>query len=136
MHNYAASGLFAHSATLDEQFENVLGNDIGYAELRYFADVSPGQSLGMLHEGPVINMQSPQAFAGGNLGPLLLPTTTKHEITLQFYLGDPGDAIRLFNGAEIHTAVPEPSSAVLGVLGVLILGAWGRTRRRRRGELA
>ncbi len=134
VHNYAASGLFAHSASLDGQFENVLGNAIGYAELRYFAEVSPGKSLGMLLEGPVINMPSPQPFVGGNLGPLLLPTTIEHEITLQFYLGDPGDAIRLFNSAEIHTVVPEPSSAVLGLLGVVMLGAVGSKRGRSWGR--
>lgn len=116
VHNYAASGLFAHTASLDGQFENVLGNAIGYADLRFFAEVTPGQSLGLIHEGPVIDMPSPQPFVGGMLGPLVLPTTIRHELTLQFYLGDPGDAIRLFNSAEMHT-VPEPSAVVLGVAG-------------------
>ena len=133
VHNYAASGLFAHSATLDGQFENVLGNAIGYAQLSYSAAVSPGQSLGLLLEGPIINMPSPQPFVGGNLGPLLLPTTTKHEITLQFYLGDPGDAIRLFNSAEMHTSVPEPSTMVLACLAGAGL-AVPMLRRRRNGK--
>jgi|GEM_PF-3291118 len=117
-HNYAASGLFAHTATLDGQFENVLGNQIGFADLTFIAAVSPdyGQNLGQLHEGPVNNSPSPQPFVGGNLGPLVLPTTIAHLITLQFYLGDPGDAIRLFNSAEIHTVVPEPSTMVLACL--------------------
>jgi hypothetical protein len=131
VHNYAASGLFAHTASLDGQFENVLGNAIGYADLRFFAEVYPGQSLGMIHEGPVIDLPSPQAFVGGNLGPLVLPTTIRHELTLQFYLGDPGDAIRLFNSAEIHTTVPEPSGVVLGALGAAFVLTWAVRSRKR-----
>ncbi|MEX2113097.1 MAG: PEP-CTERM sorting domain-containing protein [Pirellulales bacterium] len=128
VHNYAASGAGTHTATLDGQFENVLGNDIGYAELRLFAAVN-SQSMGMLQEGPVINSPSPQAFVGGMLA-LELPTTTEHIFTFQFYLGDPGDAIRLFNSAELHTFVPEPSSAVLGLLGAGMLGVLGCKRAR------
>ncbi len=134
-HNYAASGLFAHTATLDGQFENVLGNQIGFADLTFIAAVSPdyGQSLGMLNEGPVINSPSPQPFVGGDLGPLVLPTTIAHLITLQFYLGDPGDAIRLFNSAEIRTVVPEPSTMVLACLAGAGL-AVPILRRRRNGK--
>lgn len=134
-HNYAASGLFAHTATLDGQFENVLGNQIGFADLTFIAAVSPdyGQNLGVLHEGPVNNSDSPQPFVGGDLGPLVLPTTIAHLITLQFYLGDPGDAIRLFNSAEIHTVVPEPGTLVLaGLAGVGL--AMPMLRRRRSGK--
>jgi hypothetical protein len=134
-HNYAASGLFAHTATLDGQFENVLGNQIGFADLTFIAAVSPdyGQNLGLLHEGPVNNSPSPQPFVGGNLGPLVLPTTIAHLITLQFYLGDPGDAIRLSNSAEIRTVVPEPSGVVLGAVGAaLVLMGASRSRSRKR----
>lgn len=131
-HNYAASGLFAHTATLDGQFENVLGNQIGLAELTFIAAVSPdhGQNLGLLHEGPVINSPSPQPFVGGDLGPLVLPTTIAHLITLQFYLGDPGDAIRLFNSAEIRTTVPEPSSMALAGFAAAGLAVASLRRRR------
>jgi len=130
VHNYAASGLFDHTATLDGQFENVLGNQIGYADLKMIAAVS-GQGLGMLIEGPVSGLPSIQPFDGGTLGPLTLPTTTKHEITLQFYLGDPGDAIRLFDSAEIHTVVPEPSGIVPSAFGAAIILAWRRRSRSR-----
>jgi hypothetical protein len=85
----------------------------------------------VLYEGPAINLPSPQPFDGGTLGPLLLPTTTKHEITLQFYLGDPGDAIRMFDSAEIHTVVPEPSGFVAGAFGAAIILAWRRRSRSR-----
>lgn len=124
VHNYTASGLGTHTATLDGQFENVLGNDIGYAELRLFADVN-SQSMGMLHEGPAINSPSPQPFGGGMLA-LQLPTTTEHSLLFQFYLGDPGDAIRLFNSGELHTVVPEPSSVLLAVVGVGMICLTGR----------
>ncbi|MGD9648160.1 MAG: hypothetical protein AB7U73_20790 [Pirellulales bacterium] len=130
VHNYAASGLFAHTATLDGQFENVLGNEIGFADLKFFAAVN-GQSLGTLIEGPATGLPIVQPFVGGTLGPLLLPTTTEHEIKLQFYLGDPGDAIRMFNSAEIHTAVPEPSGVRAGLLGAAMILAW-RVRLRSR----
>jgi len=130
-HNYAASGLFAHTATLDGQFENVLGNQIGFADLTFIAAVSPdyGQSLGLLHEGPVNNSPSPQPFVGGDLGPLILPTTIAHLITLQFYLGDPGDAIRLSNSAEIRTVVPEPSGVVLSAVGAALVLMWASRSR-------
>lgn len=128
VHNYTASGLGTHTATLDGQFENVLGNDIGYADLRLFAAVN-SQSMGMLHEGPVINSPSPQAFGGGMLA-LQLPTTTEHSLLFQFYLGDPGDAIRLFNSGELHTVVPEPSSVLLALVGAGMICVWGCRRAR------
>lgn len=128
-HNYAASGILSHSAVLDGQFENVLGNPISYAELFYTPQVFPGVfnvSLGTAHEGPVSGVLGPVPF-DDFLGPILLPTTTQHEITLGFYLDSPGDAIRLFNSAEIHTIVPEPTSAVL--LWSIATGLIGRRRQ-------
>ncbi len=114
-HNYAASGLASHSAVLDGQFENTLGAPISYAELFYTPTVN-NQGMGMAHEGPVINMLGPVPFADV-LGPLVLPTTTEHLINIGFYLDSPGDAIRLFDSAELHTFVPEPSSSALLIAG-------------------
>ncbi|MDZ4657583.1 MAG: PEP-CTERM sorting domain-containing protein [Bythopirellula sp.] len=128
-HNYAASGLLSHSAVLDGQFENVLGNPISYAELFYTPRVYPenfGMTMGTAHEGPVSGVLGPVPF-DELLGPIVLPTTIEHEITLGFYLDAPGDAIRLFNSAEIHTIVPEPTSAVLFL--TAIVGFVGRWRK-------
>jgi hypothetical protein len=122
-HNYSASGLGSHSALLDGQFENTLGVPISYAELFYTPTVN-GQGMGSAHEGPVINMLGPVPF-NDVLGPLVLGTTTEHHINIGFYLDSPGDAIRLFDSAELHTFVPEPASAALLAATLLI-------RRRRR----
>jgi hypothetical protein len=126
-HNYAASGLQVHTAHIDGQFENTLGNPISYAELFYSPSVN-GFGMGTAHEGPAINTVGPVPF-DEDLGPLPLPTTTRHEINISFYLDSPGDAIRLFNSAELRTRVPEPAT------GTLALAATGLatllTRRRR-----
>lgn len=113
-HNYSAPGLASHSAVLDGQFENTLGAPISYAELFYTPTVN-GQGMGTAHEGPVINLPGPIPFDAA-LGPLVIGTTTEHRINLSFYLDSPGDAIRLFNSAELHTYVPEPTSAMLLLL--------------------
>jgi hypothetical protein len=127
LHDYAASGVFTHSAHLDGQFENVLNNPIGGAELNFIADVS-GQNLGVFHDGPISGVNV-HPFAA-DLGPLVLPTTTQHALTFQFYLDEPGDAIRLFNSAEIHTG-PEPSTMLLAA--IALLGArWRACRPGRR----
>lgn len=128
VHNYAASGLLSHSAVLDGQFENVLGNPISYAELFYTPQVFPevfNVSMGTAHEGPVSGVLGPVPF-DEILGPILLPTTTEHEITLGFYLDSPGDAIRLFNSAEIHTIVPEPTiqMLLLSAMASLVARRW------------
>jgi len=127
VHNYAASGLSSHSANIDGQFENTLGNPISYAELFYTPRVN-SQGMGTAHEGPVSGVPGPVPFAD-NLGPLLLPTTTEHEITIGFYLDSPGDAIRLFNSAALHTVVPEPASAGLALV-ALGLGSLVACRRQ------
>ena len=120
-HNYSASGLGSHTAVLDGQFENTLGAPISYAELFYTPTVN-NQGMGSAHEGPVINMLGPVPFADV-LGPLVLGTTTEHLINIGFYLDSPGDSIRLFDSAELHTYVPEPSAAALlsaGLAAILV----------------
>jgi len=123
-HHYASSGLQAHTAAIDGVFNNTLGTDVGGASLEYYADVN-GQSLGGyatgLYSGP-----EGETF-NGSLGPLLTPTTTEHHMKLRFYLDTLGDAIEMFNSAEIHTVVPEPT--VLGLLlpslGILLVAGRG-----------
>ncbi len=129
-HNYAASGIAMHDAMIDGQFENTLGNSISYAELFYTATVNIFD-LGTAHEGPAASVPGPVPF-GDTLGPITLLTTTEHLHTLSFYLDAPGDAIRLFNSAEIHTFVLEPATLVL-VGACLSVGIF--MARRRKAEI-
>lgn len=127
VHDYAASGVFSHTGELEGQFENVLGNPIGGAELNYIADVS-GQNLGVFHDGPITGVLV-HPFAQ-TFGPLVLPTTTEHSLTFQFYLDEPGDAIRLFDSAEIHS-VPEAGALLFTGMGFVCSALVWRHRRKR-----
>lgn len=124
-HNYAASGLGSHSASLDGQFENTLGSVISYTDLLFTVQVN-SQFVGSSYEGPADGVPEPVPF-DAFLGPLELPTTTRHELSLFFYLDAPGDAIRLFNSAELRTIVPEPGTACLALM---VLGSLAASRRR------
>lgn len=130
VHNYAASGAYSHTALLHGQFENLLGNNIGLAWLDVSASVN-AFAIGGMSAGPVEGVPGPVEFFDA-AGPLLLPTTTQHTLIHHFYLGDPGDAIRLFNSSEIHTVVPEASSTLLALTGTLIILGRARSRWARR----
>lgn len=122
VHNYAASGLQAHTAWIDGVFDNTVDHDVRGASLEYRAWIN-SQPMGTfatgLYAGP-----GPHPFMGG-LGPLVLPTTTEHHMEMRFYLDSLGDSIELFNSAEIHT-VPEPAAAAA----MLVLGMMTSLRRR------
>ena len=125
IHNYAASGLLPHTALIDGQFDNTIDHEVKGASLDYFASVN-GQSLGSFITG-IYAGPGPEPFDGA-LGPLLLPTTTEHHMTLRFYLDSLGDSIELFNSAELHSGVPEPAAWAF-VLVALITIAASRHRR-------
>lgn len=112
-HNYAASGLQVHTADIDGQFDNQIDHNVQGASLEYYADIN-GQSLGSFVTGIYVGL-GPAPFAD-TLGPLPLPTTTEHHMKLRFYLDSLGDSIELFNSAEIHTNVPEPSALALATI--------------------
>lgn len=123
IHNYAASGLGSHLSILDGQFENTLGGPISFANLNFVARVN-NILVGSTGVGPAMGLGPVPFF--DVLGPLELPTTTEHEFQFDFYLDAPGDAIRLFDSAELHTSIPEPRSLVLAALAAIAL-----TRRQR-----
>lgn len=125
IHNYAASGLLAHMAQIDGQFDNTIDHEVKGASLDYFATIN-GQSLGVFTTGFYAG-PGPEPF-DGTLGPLLLPTTTEHHMKLRFYLDSLGDSIELFNSAELHSGVPEPAAWAF-VLVALITIAASRHRR-------
>ena len=125
IHNYAASGLLAHTAHIDGQFDNTIDHEVKGASLDYFAEVN-GQSLGFFGTG-IYAGPGPEPF-DGDLGPLLLPTTTEHHMTLRFYLDSLGDSIELFNSAELHSGVPEPAAG--GVMFVALASILASCRRR------
>lgn len=128
VHHYAASGLQSHTASIDGVFDNTIDHEVRGADLLYLASIN-GQSLGGFGTGFYAG-PGPHPFMG-NLGPLVLPTTTEHHMTLRFYLDSLGDSIELFNSAEIHT-VPEPASAVL-ILALGVVFASRRSRSTRNG---
>jgi len=117
IHHYAASGLQSHTASIDGVFDNTIDHEVRGADLLYLADIN-GQPLGAygtgFYAGP-----GPHAFMG-SLGPLVLPTTTEHHMTLRFYLDSLGDSIEMFNSAEIHTT-PEPAGAALVIAACMLV---------------
>lgn len=124
-HHYAASGLQTHTASIDGVFNNTIGTEVGGVSLDYFGDIN-GQSLGGYGTGFYSGPEG-ETF-NGSLGPLVLPTTTEHHMKLRFYLDSLGDSIEMFNSAEIHTVVPEPTTLALLLpsLGILLAS---RSRR-------
>jgi hypothetical protein len=74
--------------------------------------------MGVFHDGPVTG-NGPIPFSG-NLGPLHLPSTEEHDLTLGFYLDSLGDAIRLDNSVELHS-IPEPTTGAAFALAMLTL---------------
>ncbi len=118
-HNYAASGTLSHTALLDGQAENTLSNLVGGVEFFFTAEVNTF-GLGVLHKGLYSGIENPLFQFNGVLGPKVLPTTTKHILSFQFYFDVKGDAIRLFDSAEIHT-VPEPATGAMFALAMAVL---------------
>ncbi len=115
VHDYIASGAFTYTTEIDGQFENTLNNLIGGIELNFIADVN-GNNLGVFQEGPIENVLV-HPFAD-TFNPQVIATTSQTELTFQFYLDSPGDAIRLFNSAEV-VGVPEPSTMFLAAIALL-----------------
>jgi hypothetical protein len=132
-HNYVVAGPAMHDAMIDGQFENTLGNPISFADLNYTATVN-NYFIGSTYEGPAMGVPGPVPFSA-LLGPVATPTTTEHVHTLSFYLDSPGDAIRLFDSAEIHTFVPEPGTLALAGACLAVGMFRRRTRKRKRSGL-
>jgi hypothetical protein len=124
IHNYAASGLLSHVANIDGVLDNTIDHEVKGVSLDYSADIN-GQSLGSFGTGFYAG-PGPLPF-DDVLGPLVLPTTTEHHMRLRFYLDSLGDSIELFNSAEIHSGVPEPS---LGGFVLIAIGAACGLRHR------
>ena len=103
----------------------MLDHEVKGVSLEYYADIN-GQNLGGYNTGFYAG-PGPELF-NGNLGPLELPTTTEHHMKLRFYLDSLGDSIEMFNSAEIHTVVPEPTACalLLTAAGALVIS---RSRR-------
>lgn len=110
---------------LDGEFDNLVGPLISGVELD-FTGLVDNEVIGNLHEGPFGPVAAPKPF-DGMVGPLVPPRDfTSQTIDLVFYLDGLGDAVRLFNSAEI-LSVPEP-----GPIALLALFAGELLRRRRR----
>jgi hypothetical protein len=113
---------------LDGEADNLAGPFIGGVELD-FTGLADAEQIGNIHKGPYAAVAGPQPF-DGMIGPLVPPRDfTTQTIDLVFYLDGFGDAIRLFNSAEI-LSVPEPSPAAL--LGLLVAELLRRGSRRSR----
>jgi hypothetical protein len=126
VHHYAASGLGTHTAHIDGELDNTIDHEVKGASLDYSAEIN-GQPLGTFVK-PFYAGPGPEPFAG-DLGPLVLPTTTEHHMQLRFYLDSIGDSIEMFNSAEMHTFVPEPASGCVFAASVAFLAS-----RRARGS--
>jgi hypothetical protein len=120
-------------SSLDGQYENVLGQTISLAWVQSYQSFIDNESIGdilppMAQNVPT-NLQ-PVPFDGMS-GPLILtdqsplyqtlPVMTQ-TIRLVFYVDDPGDAIRLFDSAEIFPAPAAPADVpTLTEWGTIIL---------------
>lgn len=102
-------------AELQGEYDNLVFANIGVADLTYIPSVN-NESIGVIDPPAAIGVPGPVPFLG-SVGPLYpAQPAMSQTILMLFYLDIEGDAIRLFNSAEIK---PTPPAAIP------TLGEWG-----------
>jgi hypothetical protein len=124
-----------YTAELDGQYDNLVFPTIGVADLTFVPMVN-NENIGVIDPPAAIGIPAPSPPFAGASGPLYpSQQPTSQTVLLLFYLDVEGDAIRLFNSAEIKppdTAIPTLSEwgMILAALLLVVLGATVLRRRR------
>jgi hypothetical protein len=111
-----------------QSFPNTVGGTIGFADVLLQARVGGGL-LGLVNPPAAVGATSPMPFAGFDSRVFPFPVSNVLIGTLDFQVGG-GDGFFLPLSMEASaTPVPEPSTVLSLVLGLICIAAWRRGRR-------